>query len=69
MLIFLLLKNSLYIITLACFRNVLEQGKITEEEFEVAKASGAIIGCVVPDYKKIPDEEDLMDWVTLCVRK
>ena len=38
------------------------RGEITRKEFEVAKASGAIVGCVVPAYKeRIPDEAELVD--------
>lgn len=35
-----------------------EKGKISREEFEAAKASGAIIGCAVP-AERILDEADL----------
>ena len=31
-----------------------EKGEITPKEFETAKASGAIVGCVAPE--RIPDE-------------
>ena len=46
------------------------EGKITEEEFEVAKASGAIVGCVgVPVPKEKIQDSDPIDQATWGVWK